>query len=96
MDELPQLWNILVGEMSWVGPRPEVPYYVDHFANLHPNYRQRELARPGIAGLAQLDNPKASPEQNLEKLVFDLDYMKNANIWMDINILFKTIFVVFR
>lgn len=96
LDELPQLWNILKGEMSWVGPRPEVPFYVAHYENIDKNYANRALVRPGIAGLAQLDNPLASPNQNLEKLIFDLDYIQKASLWMDISILAKTFFVVFR
>lgn len=95
LDELPQWWNILKGEMSWVGPRPEVPFYVAHFSEKHPEYRHRELARPGIAGLAQLNNPNALPADNLEKLVFDLDYVRRANVWLDLQILFRSFVLVF-
>jgi lipopolysaccharide/colanic/teichoic acid biosynthesis glycosyltransferase len=96
LDELPQLWNILNGEMSWVGPRPEVPFYVSLYEQKDSNYAKRALVRPGIGGLAQLDNPLASPDQNLEKLIFDLAYIQKASLWMDISILAKTFFVVFR
>jgi lipopolysaccharide/colanic/teichoic acid biosynthesis glycosyltransferase len=97
LDELPQWWNILTGEMSWVGPRPEVPFYVEHFSSMHPEYRQRELARPGIAGLAQLNNPNALPTDNLEKLVFDLDYIRRASVWLDLKILFRSfVLVIFK
>ncbi|MBA4304935.1 MAG: UDP-phosphate N-acetylgalactosaminyl-1-phosphate transferase [Sphingobacteriaceae bacterium] len=95
MDELPQWWNILKGEMSWVGPRPEVPFYVEHFSEKHPEYRLRELARPGIAGLAQLKNPDALPSHNLEKLIYDLEYVQRANLWLDLKILLRSFVLVF-
>lgn len=96
VDEIPQIWNILVGDMSWVGPRPEVPFYYDHFKGLEPTYADRQLARPGITGLAQLNNPNASPNENLEKLTFDLDYVRNASLWMDIRILVQSFLFVWK
>ncbi|MFN3530367.1 MAG: sugar transferase [Bacteroidia bacterium] len=95
-DEIPQIWNILIGEMSWVGPRPEVPYYFDHFKALHPEYEMRQLTRPGITGLAQLQNPNASPNENLEKLKYDLEYVRNSSFGMDINILLRSFLFVWK
>lgn len=96
IDEIPQIWNILIGEMSWVGPRPEVPFYYEHFKNMEPTYADRQLARPGITGLAQLDNPNASPNENLEKLKFDLDYVRRANFWLDIRIIIRSFLFVWK
>jgi putative colanic acid biosynthesis UDP-glucose lipid carrier transferase len=90
IDELPQIWNILKGEMSWVGPRPEVPYHYEHFKQRDANYATRQLVKPGITGLAQLNNPDALPNENLEKLKLDLEYVNQANIWMDLRILAQT------
>lgn len=95
-DELPQIWNILRGEMSWVGPRPEVPYYVEKYNNLNPNFNGRLAALPGITGLAQLNNPNATPSDNLDKLEHDLSYISNANVRMDMKILFKTFFLIWK
>lgn len=96
MDEIPQIWNILIGEMSWVGPRPEVPFYYEHFKKQEPTYANRQLVRPGITGLAQLDNPNASPNENLEKLKFDLQYVKQATFWMDLRILTKSFLFIWK
>jgi lipopolysaccharide/colanic/teichoic acid biosynthesis glycosyltransferase len=90
IDELPQIWNILKGEMSWVGPRPEVPYHYEHFKQRDANYATRQSVKPGITGLAQLNNPDALPNENLEKLKLDLEYVNQANIWMDLRILAQT------
>jgi lipopolysaccharide/colanic/teichoic acid biosynthesis glycosyltransferase len=96
IDEIPQIWNIIKGEMSWVGPRPEVPYFYEHFKNLEPTYANRQLARPGITGLAQLDNPNASPNENLEKLTFDLRYVEQANLWLDLRILMQSFLFIWK
>lgn len=96
IDEIPQIWNIIKGEMSWVGPRPEVPYYYEYFKNIEATYADRQLARPGITGLAQLDNPNASPNENLEKLKFDLDYVRRADFWLDIRIIVRSFLFVWK
>ncbi len=96
VDELPQMWNIIKGEMSWVGPRPEVPFYVEKYTDIDPKFRFRLLALPGITGIAQLNNPNATPEDNLDKLKHDLHYIKNASLWMDIKILIKTFLVIWK
>lgn len=95
LDELPQLVNVLKGEMSLVGPRPERPYFVEQLQNQIPFYTKRLVVRPGITGLAQV---KGTKEQNLddtkEKMKHDLFYLENMGIWFDFKILFKTIFVI--
>jgi lipopolysaccharide/colanic/teichoic acid biosynthesis glycosyltransferase len=96
LDELPQIWNILRGEMSWVGPRPEVPYYFEHYSKLHPEYVQRQWVRPGITGPAQLNNPNATPNENLEKLTFDLQYVREATFLTDLRILTQSFLFVWK
>jgi lipopolysaccharide/colanic/teichoic acid biosynthesis glycosyltransferase len=96
VDEIPQIWTILKGDMSWVGPRPEVVYYYEYYKEKDPQYARRQTAKPGITGLAQLNNPNASPDQNLEKLVFDLQYVDHASFWMDLRLLFSSFVVVWR
>jgi lipopolysaccharide/colanic/teichoic acid biosynthesis glycosyltransferase len=95
-DELPQIWNIIRGDMSWVGPRPEVPYYTKKYTELNPDFRNRLLVLPGITGLAQLNNPNATPSDNPAKLEFDLEYIRTATLALDINILFKTFFLLWK
>lgn len=95
-DELPQIWNILKGEMSWVGPRPEIPFYYEHYKAKHPEYHQRQWVRPGIAGLAQLNNPNATPNDNLEKLTFDLDYVRKATLFTDLKILTQSFLFIWK
>jgi lipopolysaccharide/colanic/teichoic acid biosynthesis glycosyltransferase len=96
LDELPQIWNILKGEMSWVGPRPEVPFYFEHYSKLHPEYVQRQWVRPGITGPAQLNNPNATPNENLEKLTFDLQYVREATFLTDLRILTQSFLFVWK
>lgn len=90
IDELPQLLNIFIGDMSWIGPRPERPHIVERCANEIPNYLKRHGVLPGITGLAQVTNPDATPNDNAEKLSFDLEYIDKASFWMDLKILWKT------
>jgi lipopolysaccharide/colanic/teichoic acid biosynthesis glycosyltransferase len=93
IDELPQIWNIVKGEMSWVGPRPEIDHY---FNTIDPSFANRQLCKPGITGLAQLKNPDATPEHSFEKLPHDLAYVQNASLTMDIKILFQSFFSVWN
>ncbi len=97
LDEIPQLINILKGEMSFVGPRPEQPEFVATLSEQIPFYKERLLVRPGLAGWGQLNAPwhGASKEDSLEKLEFDLYYIKNRSLFFDFLILLKTIRVVF-
>jgi lipopolysaccharide/colanic/teichoic acid biosynthesis glycosyltransferase len=95
LDELPQLWNVVRGDMSLVGPRPERPYFVDRFAHRIPRYRNRLFAHPGITGLAQVEHRYDSNEDDVKhKLQYDLAYMHQYSIWRDIRILLKTALVM--
>ncbi|KKS44595.1 MAG: Sugar transferase [Candidatus Azambacteria bacterium GW2011_GWB1_42_17] len=92
-DELPQVWNILKNEMSFIGPRPEKPEFVARLSAEIPFYEMRHLVKPGIAGWAQLNNPNAGPtiKETLEKLQYDLYYVKNRSVFLDLSIILKTI-----
>ena len=95
LDELPQLWSILAGDMSFVGPRPERPEFVSHLNEVIPYYRERHCVKPGITGWAQLCYPYGSSEQDaMEKLKFDMYYVKNQSLLFDLAILFQTVEVV--
>ena len=96
IDELPQIWNILKGDMSWVGPRPEVGFYFEKYKNMDPAFAKRQQCRPGITGLAQLKNPEATPEHSLEKLPYDLLYIDQASLLMDMRILLQSFFLVWK
>ncbi len=98
IDELPQIWNVLKGDLSFVGPRPERPEFVEPLLERMPYYRLRLLARPGLSGWAQVKfmTPNASIEDNLKKLQYDIYYIKNRSIVLDGLILLKTIGVVLR
>jgi sugar transferase (PEP-CTERM system associated) len=91
-DELPQLWNVLIGDMSLVGPRPERPEFVRQLSTQVPFYRQRHGIRPGLTGWAQVRYTYgASKEDALEKLQYDLFYMKNMSLTLDLFIMVSTI-----
>ncbi len=92
-DELPQVFNILKSDMSFIGPRPEKPEFVDRLSNEIPFYEMRHLIKPGIAGWAQLHNPNAGPsiKETLEKLQYDLYYIKNRSVFLDLSIVLKTL-----
>jgi exopolysaccharide biosynthesis polyprenyl glycosylphosphotransferase len=95
IDELPQLWNVLKGEMSLIGPRPERPEFDAKLKEVIPYYELRYLIKPGISGWAQvLYRYGASVEDSYEKLAYDLYYIKNYSLWLDLVIFFKTIAVV--
>lgn len=92
VDEIPQFWNILKGEMSFVGPRPERPHFVAQLAQEIPYYEQRHLIAPGLTGWAQIKYPYgASIEDARQKLQYDLYYIKNQSLALDAAILFETI-----
>jgi len=92
-DELPQVWNILKNEMSFIGPRPEKPEFVERLSNEIPFYEMRHLVKPGLSGWAQLHNPNAGPtlKETLEKLQYDLYYVKNRSVFLDLSIALKTL-----
>ena len=95
LDELPQLWSIMKGDMSFVGPRPERPFFVDKLAEAIPFYRERHSVKPGITGWAQVNYPYgASLEDAKAKLAYDLYYVKNRTIFLDLVILVHTIRVI--
>ena len=95
IDELPQLWNVLTGAMSFVGPRPERPYFVEQLARRIPFYQVRHSIKPGITGWSQVRYPYgASIEDGLEKLQYDLYYVKNHSLFLDLLILLETVQVV--
>jgi exopolysaccharide biosynthesis polyprenyl glycosylphosphotransferase len=95
IDELPQLWNILKGDMSFIGPRPERPEFSHSLAQQIPFYDLRHSIRPGLTGWAQVRYPYgASVEDAKEKLQYDLYYIKNYSLLLDLEILVKTVQVV--
>jgi len=95
IDELPQIWNVLRGEMSLIGPRPERPEFDTKLAAAIPYYDVRYWVRPGITGWAQVMYPYgASVEDAYEKLAYDLYYIKHYSLWLEWAIAFKTIRVV--
>jgi len=95
VDEIPQFWNILRGEMNFVGPRPERPYFVAQLAQEIPYYEQRHLIAPGLTGWAQINYPYgASTEDARQKLQYDLFYIKNHSLLLDAIILFETIKII--
>ena len=95
VDEIPQFWNILRGEMSFVGPRSERPHFVSQLAREIPYYEQRHLIAPGLTGWAQIKYPYgASIEDARQKLQYDLFYIKNYSLVFDAIILFETIKII--
>jgi exopolysaccharide biosynthesis polyprenyl glycosylphosphotransferase len=97
IDELPQCWNILKGEMSIVGPRPERPEFTSSLAQDIPYYDLRHVVKPGLTGWAQVSYPYgASTEDALRKLQYDLYYIKNYSLLLDLNILLRTVLVTLR
>jgi sugar transferase (PEP-CTERM system associated) len=95
IDELPQLFNVLRGEMSMIGPRPERPIFVEELAKVIPFYNQREFVKPGLTGWAQVNYPYgASVDDAREKLAYDLYYVKNRGVLLDMLILLATVRVI--
>jgi sugar transferase (PEP-CTERM system associated) len=95
IDELPQTWSVLKGEMSFVGPRPEVPQFVNDLEDRLPYYAERHMVKPGITGWAQINYPYgASIEDSRKKLEYDLYYAKNYTPFLDLVILLQTVRVI--
>ncbi|NBS24594.1 MAG: sugar transferase [Altererythrobacter sp.] len=95
LDELPQAWNILKGEMSWIGPRPEASELANWYEEQIPFYAYRHIVRPGITGWAQVNQGHvADVDEVRAKLRFDFYYIKNLSLWLDLLIALKTIRVV--
>lgn len=93
LDELPQLWNILKGDMSFVGPRPERACFYDEFEKYIVGFSNRLAVTPGLTGYAQVNGGyDLKPE---EKIVYDMEYIEHRSVWMDLHCILKTIRVVF-
>ena len=94
-DEIPQLWNVLRGDMSFIGPRPEREHFVEQLEKIVPYYRERHSVKPGISGWAQVSyGYGASVDDAIEKLNYDLFYIKNMTFFMDLMIVMRTIKIV--
>jgi len=91
LDELPQLWNVLIGDMSLVGPRPEIPFYVEQFRETVPLYMMKNQVRPGITGWAQVNGLRGDTSIP-ERVKYDLWYLENWCFSLDVDILFRTFF----
>lgn len=97
LDELPQCWNVLLGDMSFIGPRPERPEFTKELAEKIPYYDLRHLVKPGISGWAQVIFPYgASVEDSLKKLQYELYYIKNQSLLLDLNIMLRTLITIFQ
>lgn len=91
LDELPQLWNVLLGQMSFVGPRPERKYFVDRITVINANYELLYRLRPGLFSMATLYNGYTDTmDKMLERLRMDLDYLYNRTFWLDVKIIWLT------
>ena len=95
LDEIPQIWNILAGDMSWIGPRPEAQDLAEWYEGEIPFYSYRHIVRPGITGWAQVNQGHVTSLEAVEaKLRFDFYYVKNLSLWLDVLIALKTLRVV--
>jgi lipopolysaccharide/colanic/teichoic acid biosynthesis glycosyltransferase len=95
IDEIPQMWNVLKGEMSLIGPRPERPFFVEKLAKEIPYYRRRLRVRPGVTGWAQVKHKYDETVEDVkEKVKFDLFYIENMSLRMDFKIIVRTVLVV--
>ncbi len=97
LDELPQVWNVLRGEMSLIGPRPERPEFVASLAESIPTFQTRHVIKPGITGWAQVNHRYvASVDDTLTKLEYDLYYIAHRSVYLDLQILARTVLVMAR
>ena len=95
LDELPQLFNVLKGDMSFVGPRPERQYFIDKIRKENPNYDYIFLMRPGLTSMATIHNGYTDTmEKMLIRLEMDLDYFRNRSLWLDVKLIFTTVFYI--
>lgn len=93
LDELPQLFNVLKGDMALIGPRPERPEFIDDLEQEFPTYRDRLLVRPGVTGLAQVQLPADTGLVSVRrKLTYDFYYIRNLGLWLETRILLATVF----
>lgn len=94
LDELPQLINILKGDLSFVGPRPERPELISEIIKIHPGFTIRNIVRPGLTGMAQVyGNYDSNP---YKKLKYDLFYIQKWSFWLDVKLLFKSLWITFQ
>ena len=92
LDELPQLFNVFVGDMSFVGPRPERQYFIDKIMAVNPNYSKLFLIRPGVTSLATIYNGYTDTlEKMLTRLEMDLEYLQKRSLWYDLKIIVTTV-----
>ncbi len=92
LDELPQLWNVLKGDMSIVGPRPERKFYINQILDYNPEYVKLYQIRPGLTSCATLYNGYTDTiEKMLRRLDMDLDYLENQSMWLDVRIILATV-----
>ena len=95
LDELPQLWNVLKGDMSFVGPRPERKFFVDKIKAINPRYELLYQLRPGLFSMATLYHGYTDTmEKMLERLRMDLNYLNNRSFWLDMKIIFLTVYSI--
>ena len=95
LDELPQLWNVAMGDMSFVGPRPERQYYIDKIMEVNPEYERLYELRPGLFSYATLHNGYTDTlEKMLKRLEYDLEYLENRTMAMDTKIIFQTVWSI--
>lgn len=90
LDELPQFWNVLIGDMSVIGPRPERPFFVDRFKEEIPRYMVKHRVRPGITGWAQVHGWRGDTSI-VDRIQYDIEYIENWSFWMDLRIIGKTV-----
>ena len=97
IDELPQILNVLKGNLSFIGPRPERPEFISDLSEKIPHYKMRHIIKPGLSGWAQINFPYGSSvDDSMQKLQYDLYYIKNRSLVLEVIIILKTIMTVLK